>query len=766
MRRSSGLAVWLFALAVCAVIAGRSSYRTDMGDFLPHSGALAQQVLAGQVNGGAASHILLVAISGAPPASLATASETLAAALRGTPNFLAVLNGDDASFTDVQTYLWANRYRLSPRVTPAAFSAAGLHGALTNDVALLGSTLGPMLGQSVPADPTGEGLYLLRPFTSGPAPARADGVWVTANGSAAVLLVQTAAPGFDIDAQQEDLRIIRSDFLAAQAGGGKLAITGPGLFAVSTRDITQQDVSRLSTFALLGAAGLLAFAYRSPTVLLLGLLPIVSGALAAVAAVSLAFGFVHGITLGFGVTLIGESLDYAIYLFTQTGRGEPASATLARIWPTLRLGALTSMAGFCAMLGSNFTGFAQLGLFSIAGLAAAAATTRFVLPKLMPSNFFAPGAAPLSRPLDILTHHRIAARGVVALGVLAAVLALFTHRGGMWDSNLLDLSPIPPATQQLDTSLRHALGLADQRYFAVFTAPDEQQALQESEALASVLAAQVEAGALGGYDLPSTMLPSDHSQRARQAALPDDATLHANFAAGAAGLPLNIEAFAPFFADVAAARHAPLLTAAALPPTLALQFNSMLVRHGAGWVAMIPLRAVADPARLARALAGQPGLSVVDLDQESGRLLALFQRQAVTLALAGSIAILLILWGGLRSPRRAAAVALPLAASVLMTAALLTAGGAKLSIFMVAGFLLIIAIGSNYCLFFERSAPGSPEWPRAAASIVLANLCTVAAYGLLSLSRIPVLHDIGATVATGTFLCLLCGAVLSTAARR
>jgi predicted exporter len=44
---------------------------------------------------------------------------------------------------------------------------------------------------------------------------------------------------------------------------------------------------------------------------------------------------------------------------------------------------------------------------------------------------------------------------------------------------------------------------------------------------------------------------------------------------------------------------------------------------------------------------------------------------------------------------------------------------------------------------------------------VLANLCTVSAYGLMSFSNIPVLHDIGKTVATGTFLSLVCAAVLS-----
>ena len=79
---------------------------------------------------------------------------------------------------------------------------------------------------------------------------------------------------------------------------------------------------------------------------------------------------------------------------------------------------------------------------------------------------------------------------------------------------------------------------------------------------------------------------------------------------------------------------------------------------------------------------------------------------------------------------------------------------------MVVGLLLIVAVGSNYCLFFERTEP-VPIRQRAIASIALANLCTVCAYGLMAFSRIPVLHDIGLTVAIGTFLSLVCGAVLS-----
>jgi len=267
---------------------------------------------------------------------------------------------------------------------------------------------------------------------------------------------------------------------------------------------------------------------------------------------------------------------------------------------------------------------------------------------------------------------------------------------------------------------------------------------------------------LAGFDVPSAILPSDATQRARQAALPDDATLRARLAQAGAGLPFRPDGFAPFFQDVAAAKAVPLLQATSLPPALRLQFDSMLVHRPDGWVVMAPLRGIKNPADVGRAVAGLNGAALVDLDQESGVLLQRFQTEAVTLAVAGSAAILLLLLAGLRSVWRVLIVAAPLAAAVLITAALLTLGeGSRLSIFMVVGFLLIIAVSSNYCLFFERMKHQAAGAERAQASIMLANLCTVAAYGLMAFSHMPVLHDIGMTVALGTFLSLICAAVLS-----
>jgi predicted exporter len=103
-----------------------------------------------------------------------------------------------------------------------------------------------------------------------------------------------------------------------------------------------------------------------------------------------------------------------------------------------------------------------------------------------------------------------------------------------------------------------------------------------------------------------------------------------------------------------------------------------------------------------------------------------------------------------------------LAAAVICTAALLLTVEGRLSIFNLFGLLLVAAVGSNYCLFFER-APEAEDLARRrmVASLVIADLCTVVGFGILSFSVIPVLYGIGRTVAIGACLSLLFGAILS-----
>jgi predicted exporter len=461
--------------------------------------------------------------------------------------------------------------------------------------------------------------------------------------------------------------------------------------------------------------------------------------------------------------LIGESVDYAIYLFTQTAPGSSPDRTLARIWPTLRLGVLTSIAGFSAMLFSSFTGFAQLGLFSIVGLIMAVSVTRWVLPTLLPSHFSTLKSNVFAPPLLAVMRYARPLGVGIALLVVAAMAVLLRHHGGFWQEDISSMSPIPAADQALDRALRADVGAPDVRYLLVLAGTGEQQALSGSEHLSAALEGLVKQNLLTGFDAPDRYLPSERAQAARRAALPSTDVLRANLQEALAGLPFRPDLFAPFIADVAAAKTAPNLTRESLPPALSLKLDALLFERSGEWITVLPLRGVSDPSRVAAAVTGlnEPGVTFVDLKSESDRLLQTYQHEAVMLALIGSLVVLALLSVSLRSPRRVFAVAAPLAGAVTVTAAVLSIGDQKLSIFNLVGLMLIVAVGSNYCLFFERQGPDSEHRERSVASLALANLCTVIGFGLLSFSGIPVLHDIGMTVALGAFLSLFFAAVLT-----
>ena len=80
-------------------------------------------------------------------------------------------------------------------------------------------------------------------------------------------------------------------------------------------------------------------------------------------------------------------------------------------------------------------------------------------------------------------------------------------------------------------------------------------------------------------------------------------------------MPFRADVFEPFLKDAEAARNAPLLERQNLEgTTLLLRLNSLLVKSGDGWAAMLPLRGVGDPQALGEALRGKAVL--LDLKTE------------------------------------------------------------------------------------------------------------------------------------------------------
>lgn len=775
MKKTWVLAIWAIALVIAVTVIRQTRFTADFSAFLPSAPTPTQQLLVDQLQNGIVSRMILVGIDGGSAEARSAASQQLAATLRGNPAFVAVNNGESVTQQRDQQFLFEHRYLLSPGITAERFSADGLRSAIGDSIDLLASPAGLAMKNWFERDPTGEVLQLLEQWNPEQGPAKSAGVWVSRDGERALLVAQTAASGADTDAQQRAISAISAAFNALQTTAANdernlhLQMTGPGVFAVAARDSIRTQAENLATLSLILIVLFLWLVYRSWRLLLLGLLPVASAIAVGIAAVSLWFGSVHGITLGFGTTLIGEAVDYAIYFFVQA---QAAGRTEWRreYWPTIRLGVIISVCGFAALMFSGFPGLAQLGLYSVAGLTAAALTARFVLPELTPATLHSPIAVGLGEKLlSLLAHRRRSWRAVAVLMAIVAVAIIARRGDALWNESLAGLSPMPAAALAADTQLRADLGAPDVSYMLTISGVNQESVLRGAERSADVLQAFVDEGALAGFDSASHYLPSQATQRARQSALPDTSTLQTRLQQALQELPLDSKKLQGFIDAVSVAKQSRPLVRRDLDATsFALAVDSLLLERDGAWHALLPLRAKANaeiPAariRSALAAAGIDDAILIDIKSESGQLYAGYFREALHLSLAGLAAICLVVALSLRSLQRFIAVLAPLLLAVAIVMAIFVLTGQRLNLLHLIGLFLIVAVGSNYALFFAR---GEPQ-PQTIASLLVANVTTVIGFGLLAFSSVPVLQAIGTTVGPGAVLALIFSALWSSPAPR
>lgn len=772
---------WLLGVIACGVIVARATIVTDITAFLPGPATREQAMLADQLRDGVAARVILIGIEAAAAQQAEAAaqrSQKIAATLRVDPRFAFVANGDPAMFEAERERLFDARYLLSPQVSPQRFSVEGLRTAAVELEALLRSSAAPLIKPTAARDLTGELLTVAAVLKPARAPISAHGVWFDPAARTALLLATTRAPGFDVDAQSEAVAAIHAAFGAPNHRDTlQLHLTGPGVFAVESRRAIQHDARRLTLIATILVSVLLLLVLRSPRFLLWAALPTATGALAGLAAVVLAFGAIHGITLGFGLTLIGEAVDYAVYVQVQRQREDNTSlwrdqknGVLGRdqkngvlwrdqknavLWRGLWLAMLTSSAGFVAMMLSGFAGLMQLGLMSIVGIAVAASVARFCLPDvLQPLD-----ASRLARfaPLARFSMHAPRLRIALIVIAAAAALLLVTRGERLWNDQLAAISPLARGSGELDARLRSDTGLGDLRFVLALEGATRDEAITRAEALHDRLNNLKSRGALTGFDSPAALIPSVATQQARRAALPDAATLRERLTRALAASALRAEAFEPFIADVQRARELAIgpdyYAGTALGQRVAAQLVERKLGTGSDAVALITLAGVKDGAAVAAEVKDARGASLIDLTNVQS-LVADYRARAAWAALGGGALIVLILAVQLRNLRATARIAVSVAVSMVITAAALVLIDGALTLFHLVALLLAAGISTNYALFIgmpraDRPIESATEALPVTLSVTLAAGTTLIAFATLAASTTPVLHMIGMTVAIG-----------------
>ena len=135
----------------------------------------------------------------------------------------------------------------------------------------------------------------------------------------------------------------------------------------------------------------------------------------------------------------------------------------------------------------------------------------------------------------------------------------------------------------------------------------------------------------------------------------------------------------------------------------------------------------------------------------------------VSLIMLGCIAIIFIaLAFAFRSFSRPLKIMVPTLSAAVCVAAVLVFTGHPLSIFHLISLLLVVGLGLDYALFFNRLPENNDEWDTTFRALWVCGITTVLVFGILMFSQTPPLEAIGLTVGIGALMSIVFAAMWAT----
>ncbi|MBC2594384.1 MMPL family transporter [Ruficoccus amylovorans] len=533
-----------------------------------------------------------------------------------------------------------------------------------------------------------------------------------------------AAIGASVEAVKASLRVRWPE--AHLTSGGVYEI------AAATETRTRHEVTLLNV--VMGAVifFFLALLMRRLSDLLLVLIPLAAAVLCSAGVGLLVFGRIHVLALGIASVVLGLAVDYAVHLLANR-RADGLLSAWKRIQKPLLAGCLSSCLGLAFLWLAPLPSIRQVGVMVPAGLLAALAAVRWVMPYAG-----AGGGKPALRAFLYQLRKRPLPRVWLLLPALLWTVALAVLAGWLrFDDRIAGYQIPVPGEMERYQSLLTVLGQSDEtvrsRWFTFSESP-----VGLLQNLNDVRASGVElsgpASLLGRAQGSEAWLAFEPQREAfgeallaELKALGFDEGAFEDFAAGLKNLPARV-------ADPAADEAIRELASRLRGP-----MRAALMSDGVDWVGTFGVR---DRDEVPVSL--KTTTYVLDERVALDRALALSRKIVLRNALWGFLCVgAVLLWvfgwrGGL------AAALLPVWAVTLGLAVTVLLGG-SLSLLAVIGAVLAYCLGLDYGAFsvhFHGRAP---------VSVRVSALTSAGAFAVLGFSEIKAVSDLGIVVAATVF---------------
>ena len=704
----------------------------DLAFFLPKPKNDAQQLLVERLGQGPSSQLIFVVL---PDTSLASAKE-LADSLRSLPSLRQVLpEAHEINLDLIPDVLWRNRLLLTNQLV-SEIAWLEVLDARTADLMIANDK---STRQLMAADPTLSSVNALTEFiASAHEP-------IFTNGKDQYLLLRTNAPAFDIDAQAQALQELKLHL--HNTGHSNAHLYGSGVYGVNLQSSIQRESTIFSTLAGLALALLIFWRFRSLTKLIAVALPLLAGGAAGLCALALLYAKVHGITIAFGFTLLGITIDYPLHLFSNEN-----GLLKEKVWPTLLLGIISTMIAYAAFIFGGTKGLEQLGVFAVVGIAVAALSAAWlgnVLNKHENTqSIAASGLAPLGLrcKLNYIP-------SVVCLLVTLPMLCI----GPIFSNDLSTLTPIPKATLAEEAKLRQRMGVSDMRYLVAVRANELEDVLTATESTTEVLNHAIQNGELISFQSVTQILPSRARQSERRNAI-QQLLKQDSFQRAVANSQFSQNAFKPFEDDMRKEKMREdwlEIDDFKSEPELYELISNMLYPSQEQWVSLIFLHDMDSSDLLAKRLGASTAAQLVDLKSASMQLVEEYRAKVFKVLAVAFLLIALLLWLRMRDLRLVVWLLMTLTAAVAFAALGSMLIQTSLSLLDLMALALVAGLGLDYSLFYSRIMDKNKNAVSTASAVFICAASSILVFGILSLSSIPLLKGIGITVSLGVLAAYL-----------
>lgn len=531
------------------------------------------------------------------------------------------------------------------------------------------------------------------------------------------------------------------DQLECETADLSISYSGFPFHSYESASNAQKEITVISTVSIALIIILFLVLLKNLYVVGLFLIGIFFSILSAFSAVIICFPDVHILTMIFGTSLIGTSIDYAVHYYlgyAKRNRNENGAAVARRLSKNLSVSLISTVLCYVMILFSPYDILRQVALFSVAGLISSFLTVMGFFPLISYPSMVSQTA--LAWKIPCAKNHKS-----LLLPLLGIAAALFVFAAGNLriHNNILSLYQMSDRLLESEKTAGTVLGVMSSTY-AIIEGENEFDAREKEYTFAQALQELRDCGSIENYLSVSSFVPAPSVQKA-------------NFAVSQKLLPLLDEQCRILGTDRNAAAASLLEEQAVIGfSDIPEQFSKLLGRlvpgesDGKYYLAVL-IFAGSGSEQVRQAAAECEGVTYFQKSSDVSRQLDELTFIILKIFAAAFILIIILLLGVFK--KRGIYFALAPVITILTVFAVVGMLNVSIDFFFSVGLLLVIGLGLDYMVF----AGNSKKKPMLA--ITLSYITTALSFGSLMLSSFQPVHIFGVTVFIGTsaaFVTALC----------